>query len=68
MWWRRSWFSLNDTIGSRERKGALSYATQLLTTNQPIRAPVSGKGTIGIHGQDRAKGALSYATQFLSTS
>ena len=28
-------------MGSRGRKGALSYATQLLNTNQPIRAPRS---------------------------
>src|SRR5215210_866804 len=37
---------LNGTIDSRGRKGALSYATHLLSTNQPIRAPVSGNGTI----------------------
>src|SRR5829696_3261086 len=41
MWWRRCLFSLNGTIDSRSRKGALSYATQLLNTNQPIRAPRS---------------------------
>jgi TRAP-type C4-dicarboxylate transport system permease large subunit len=29
---------------------------------------LSLKGTIGIHGPDRAKGALSYATQLLSTN
>jgi len=29
---------------------------------------LSLKGTIGIHGQDRAKGALSYATQLFSTN
>jgi hypothetical protein len=46
MWWRQSWFSLNGTIDSRSRKGALSYATHLLNTNQPIRAPVFGNGTI----------------------
>ena len=40
IWWRRSWFSLNGTIGIQEAgKGALSYATQLLSTSQPIRAP-----------------------------
>jgi hypothetical protein len=46
MWWRRSWLSLNGTIGIQGKKGALSYATQLLSTSQPIRAPVSQKGTI----------------------
>src|SRR3954463_6974016 len=39
MWWRQSWFSLNGTMGIQGKKGALSYATQLLNTNQPIRAP-----------------------------
>src|SRR5690242_19108586 len=28
-------------MGIQGKKGALSYATQLLNTNQPIRAPVS---------------------------
>ena len=35
IWWRRSWFSLNGTIGIQERKGTLSYATQFLRTSQP---------------------------------
>src|SRR3954465_3397903 len=42
MWWRRSWLSLNGTIGIQGQdraKGALSYATQLLSTSQPIPAP-----------------------------
>ena len=33
-------------MGIQGKKGALSYATQLLNTDQPIRAPVSQKGTI----------------------
>src|SRR3954470_12701876 len=41
MWWRRSWLSLNGTMGIQGKKGALSYATQLLSTSQPIRAPRS---------------------------
>src|SRR4051812_46502799 len=39
MWWRQSWLSLNGTMGIQGKKGALSYATQLLNTNQPIHAP-----------------------------
>ena len=46
IWWRQSWFSLNGTMGIQGQKGALSYATQLLSTSQPIHAPVSGSGTI----------------------
>src|SRR3954463_5011888 len=41
MWWRRSWLSLNGTMGIQGKKGALSYATQLLSTSQPIPAPRS---------------------------
>src|SRR4051812_17594484 len=44
MWRRQSWFSLNGTIGIQGQgraKGTHSYATQLLNTNQRIRAPRS---------------------------
>ena len=36
MWWRRSWFSLKGTAGIQggSGEGALSYATQLLSTNR----------------------------------
>src|SRR4051795_2514756 len=42
IWWRRSWLSLNSTIGIQGQdraKGALSYATQLLSTSRLIPAP-----------------------------
>ncbi len=40
MWWRRFWFSLNGKGEiQRSGEGATFYFAQLLSTNQPIRAP-----------------------------
>src|SRR3954447_23322787 len=56
IWWRQSWFSLNGTMGIQGKKGALSYATQLLNTNQPIRAPRWLMAYLGLVPSERSTG------------
>src|SRR4051812_16723078 len=59
MWWRRSWLSLNGTMGIQGKKGALSYATQLPNTNQPIRAPRCCQlYVVAETGEDTGQGAV----------
>src|SRR3954470_8872504 len=69
MWWRQSWLSLNGTMGIQGKKGALSYATQLLSTSQPIRAPRSPMSSVigvrplrGLLGEDATRSGFRHGS------
>src|SRR5215213_9718759 len=65
--------SENQTVKLPRCRKLASYAGQFVTVRcwrgiRWRRSWLSLKGTIGIHGQERAKGVLSYATPLLSTN
>jgi hypothetical protein len=65
--------SENQTVKLPRCRKLASYAGQFVTLRcwrgiRWRRSWLSLKGTIGIHGQERAKGVLSYATPLLSTN